>query len=163
MLMNNPNRPTFQAQCQAVVAGIAKRIAKPLALSGTTWSPAAMTAALQGAVTDASNTDAAKAAWRIAVAKGKGSRAQAIKLISAIRAYVKATYGSNAADVLADFDFPPPKIRSVSTQTKANSVAQNKATRAARHTLGPKQRQAVKGTIASPAPAAQPSVKPSGT
>jgi hypothetical protein len=64
--------------------------------------------------------------------------------------------------MLADFGITPPKARTpLSADQKAAAVAKRKATRAIRHTLGPKQKKNIKGTV--PATAPQNSAPPATT
>jgi hypothetical protein len=109
--------------------------------------------------------DAAKAA---AKAKLDSERAQAPSLrgvVSAYVAFVKASFG-NAPAVLVDFGLSPRKARTPQTaEQKAVASAKRKATRAARHVMGPKQRKAVTAPVqvtltttplAAPRPIAEP-------
>jgi hypothetical protein len=52
---------------------------------------------------------------------------------------------------LAVDGFPPPKVPVPTVQKKAQAVAQNKATRAARHTMGKKRKAQIKGVVPSEA------------
>ena len=71
-----------------------------------------------------------------------------------LRAWVVNTFGPDSQQA-HDFGFPPRKKPVRTVVAKSHAVAQSKATRAARHTLGPKQKDQIKGTVtASTAPAA---------
>jgi hypothetical protein len=55
--------------------------------------------------------------------------------------------------MLTDCGFDPPKPKGAQTvASKAQAVAQGKATRAARGTKGTKQKAAIKGVVATPRP-----------
>jgi hypothetical protein len=72
----------------------------------------------------------------------------------ALKAWVINTFGASSQQAI-DFGFPPPKVPARTVETKANAVALGKATRVARHTMGPKKRLEIKGTLpVSTAPAA---------
>ena len=109
---------------------------------------------------------AAKAATK---AKIVAENAQAPSLRSLMAEYVtfvKATFG-NSPDVLADFGLKPKKAATPLTiEQKAAAAAKRTATRAARHTMGSKQKKSVKGTVTVTAPAtpsaASTPVKPQG-
>ena len=86
--------------------------------------------------------------------------ARSIKLVplrsqmAALVAFVKVTFG-NTPDVLADFGLKPNKARTPLTiSQKAAASAKRAATRAARHTMGPKQKKDIKGTVAPTEPEA---------
>jgi hypothetical protein len=64
---------------------------------------------------------------------------------------------AGSIDTLADFALKARKPRTPLTpEQKAAAVAKAEATRAARHTMGPKQKAAIKGTVPATAPATQP-------
>jgi hypothetical protein len=64
-------------------------------------------------------------------------------------AFVRSRFGSDP-EALGDFDLAPRKARTPKTaEEKAVTVAKGKATREARHTMGPKAKQAIKGNISA--------------
>jgi hypothetical protein len=115
------------------------------------------------------NRDAVETAQASATAKVAAEDAQAPSLLTFIEAFVifvRLTF-DNAADVLADFDIPPPKARTPMTaEAKAIAGAKAKATRAARGTTSAKAKKNVKGNITAAlvvTPAASPaSAAPNG-
>ena len=67
--------------------------------------------------------------------------------MAALVVFVKAAFGKSP-DVLADFGLQPKKTSTPLTiDQKAAAAAKRAATRAARHTMGTKQKKNVKGTI----------------
>lgn len=61
--------------------------------------------------------------------------------------FVKASF-SKSPDVLADFGLNPKNVRTpLTVEEKTVAAAKRKATRAARHTMGTKQKKGVKGTV----------------
>jgi hypothetical protein len=67
--------------------------------------------------------------------------------MSALVTYIKAGYGSQP-DVLADFGIQTPKARAqLTVEAKAAASAKRAATRAARNTMGSKQKKGVKGNV----------------
>ena len=50
-------------------------------------------------------------------------------------------------DTLADFGLSPRKVAVVSPEARVAAVAKTKATRAARHTMGAKQKKAIQGDV----------------
>jgi hypothetical protein len=57
----------------------------------------------------------------------------------ALKAWVINTFGASSQQAI-DFGFPPPKVPARTVGSKANAVALGKATREARHTMGPKEK-----------------------
>ncbi len=74
-----------------------------------------------------------------AVAKGKG-------LITDLKTLVHSQLGSSES-VLGDFGFSSPKRQTPDEATKAAAVGKRAATRAARHTMGKRQKAGIKGAV----------------
>jgi len=108
---------------------------------------AQITSKLQSIVTLRSDVDAAKAATKAKLA-AEASQLPALRdLMIAFESYLRGAYGSQP-DVLADFGLQPKKVRTPATVVaKAAALAKRAATRAARHTMGKVQKQAVKGDV----------------
>jgi hypothetical protein len=140
------------------ISGVDEHLASTasLMLNGVAFTPATLKAVLQKGIDAANAADLARAAWQKTVADGRAAQAEASSVLRALRGYLVAVHGGGAVDLLADFGFKPPKSTKVPVQTKAEAVAKTAATRAARHTMGPKQKKNVKGTT-SPAAASTPS------
>ncbi len=67
--------------------------------------------------------------------------------MSALVTFIKAGYGGQP-DVLADFGIQTPKARApLTVEARAAASAKRAATRAARNTMGSKQKKGVKGTV----------------
>ncbi|MGO9714462.1 MAG: hypothetical protein ACLQBL_36785 [Polyangiaceae bacterium] len=75
----------------------------------------------------------------------------------ALKPWVINMYGADSQQA-HDFGFPPPKAPVRSAEEKADAAALALATRAARHTMGAKQRKKVKGTISVPTAPAAPAI-----
>lgn len=84
----------------------------------------------------------AKLKGDILVARKASARRHEIRL--ALRKYILATFGPGAAEMLSAFHFSMPKKTGPKTvEAKKSAVAKAKATRAARHTMGKKQKKAI--------------------
>jgi hypothetical protein len=79
-----------------------------------------------------------------------------VSTLASLRSFVMLKFGSNAIATLADFGFQPRKRTVPTVDTKAAAAEKSLATRAARHTMGPKQKAKIKGTVAVIAPATTP-------
>ncbi len=139
--------------------------------------PAALKATF-AAETDAQNAlDQSRAQLKEQVATARAARAKASAARKGLKAYVLGNFGAQAVNVLADFGMSPPKSPGPKTAiAKAQAAARAKATREARHTMGKRERLAIKAdpvtlvangtevaSAAAPAPAAAPSVVPNST
>jgi hypothetical protein len=118
-----------------------------LTFGSGTFTPAQIEAFLQTLIDLRTAVDNAKSATK---AKIVAEAAQAPSLrsqMAAYVAYVKAMFG-NSPDVLANFGLKPKKARTPLTIDQlAAAAAKRAATRAARHTMGSKEKLKVKGTI----------------
>jgi hypothetical protein len=118
-------------------------------LNGEELSVAQIVAALNGRVAAAADSTAKEIAWRAAV-KTEREKDEAVQpLRQALKAALVSRYGSDAQE-LKEFSFPPAKERKVSVKTKAKAQEQSIATRAARMTMGKKQKKGIKGVVAEP-------------
>ena len=66
--------------------------------------------------------------------------------MSALESYVRAAFGSSP-DVLADFGITPKARVPLTVKAKTAAAAKRASTRAARHTLGSKQKSGIKGDV----------------
>jgi hypothetical protein len=147
------NNLRFKGQAAAaakqLIAGAEKHLANTtqIVLSGSLYTPAQVTAKLQQVVTLRNDVDAAKASTKTKVAVEKAESPALRTFMSALVTYVKAAYGTSP-DVLADFGVHAPKQHTpLTVEAKTAAAAKRAATRAARHTMSPKKKKAVKGDV----------------
>jgi hypothetical protein len=145
------NRSSVRDRCNKAISGIKQHLASEpsVPLAGASFTPTELEARLQGAVDSADATVAARGNFRDAVKAEHALRASILALLSALKAFVVLKFGANAAQVLADFGFVPRKQTTRSTDQKSMAVARGRATRKARHTMGPVQKRDVKGTVSN--------------
>jgi len=149
--LNNVNAIALSQKNQA---GVTKYFtALPtLMLAGVVTTPKAINAVFQADIDATAALDTAEADVKQKRTAQKAARAAALAERSDLKAYIIATYGEQAVQMLADFGFDPPKPKGAKTvAAKAQAVAQAKATRAARGTKGVKQKAGIKGVVATPA------------
>jgi hypothetical protein len=115
-------------------------------LVGSSFTLAELTAKLQSLVTLRTNVDAAKASTKEMLATEAAQRPSLRTLMSAYVAYLKAAYVGSPG-VLADFGINLKSRVPLTVEGKAAAVAKRKATRAARHTMGPQQKKVIKGDV----------------
>ena len=142
-------KSTEKVLAQQLVAGIKKHLSNvsSLTFGGGTFTPAQVEASIQTLIDLRTAVEDAKAATQAKLAAESAQAAPLRSQMTALVAFVKATYG-NAPDVLADFGLRPRKARTPLTiEQMAAAAARSAATRRVRHTMGSKQRAAVKGTI----------------
>jgi hypothetical protein len=122
-----------------------------LTIAGNALTPAALKAALQAEIDAVKAADDGHAVYSGLVAKAQAARVKARQLRKELRAYILGTYGEVAVTMLKDFGIAVPSPKSTSVKTKAQAQVKAEATRKARHTLGKKQKQDIKGTPEMPA------------
>jgi hypothetical protein len=123
------------------------------ALAGASSTVDAVLAVLDTRIAAESAAEVARAAWQTKVKAARDERATTKALVAGVRESLKLRY-AGAIDTLADFGLKPRKQPAVRTpEEKAQAAAKAKATRAARHTMGSKQKKSVKGTITTIVPA----------
>jgi hypothetical protein len=157
MVTNNAdNKVTLLGRDKAVVYGIQKNLqgVASLQLDGSTYTPADLVALIQSRATQTATVTAANATWRAAVAGEKALNTKLTLVIRRLRQYVLDAYGKGSP-VLADFGFTATARKLLTPEEKVARAQKARATRAARHTMGPVQKKKVTGaTVAANAAAA---------
>lgn len=149
---NDNNKADRVARITALMAGLAKYYGSTtLVLCGTSYKPAALQAFLQADVDAINGSTTARANWLTTVQVEQQTDAKTDPVLRAIEAQVKAQYGESqsAGTTLADFGLSPRKVPALTVEEKAAKAAQARATRAARNTMGSRQKAKVKGTVPS--------------
>jgi hypothetical protein len=133
---------------QQLIAGTSKHLSSttPVALLGGSFTADQITSKLQTLVSLRSDVDAAKATAKAKIANEAAQTPALLAFMSALESFVKAAFGSSP-DVLADFGMTPKSRAQLTVEAKAAAVAKRAATRAARHTMGPKQKKGIKGDV----------------
>ena len=168
MATNSKGKGQVVVLAKQLIAGTEKRLAKgtPVSFAGGSFTPDQITSELQSIVNLRTDVDAAKATARAKVAAETNAMPALRTFMSAYVSFIKVAYGT-APDALADFGITPKARAQLTVEAKAAAAAKRKATRAARHTMGSKQRLGVKGDVTgitvTPITATQPTVAAPGT
>ena len=153
---NKVNKTTRVVRDQKMIDGTKKHLSGvSITVAGKAVTEKDAVAVLQARVDATSAVQAARAAFRKAVADERAEVAQTKAFVSSFRRAVAIAF-EGALDSLSDFGIDPPKQRKrPDVQQAAETVAKAKATRAQRGTMGPKKRLKVKGTVIETAPVTQ--------
>ena len=89
-----------------------------------------------------------KSAWLAALEAEAGRLARTDAFISGVKKCLLVAFDGRS-DALADFGLTPRKPRVDSPDMKLAAAAKARATRVARHTMGPRQKKAITGDAAS--------------
>ena len=156
---NKTNNTARLAADQALIDGLVKHAATLLTLlvSGSTIKTTDLVTVLQARIAAIKLAITTKATFMAAVAAAHAEIANTAALVSGARQALKIAFAGQI-ETLGDFGLPPRKAPTPLTpEQKAAAVAKAKATRAARHTAGPKQKAKITGaTAAAAAPAVPP-------
>jgi hypothetical protein len=157
------NKNAQVVSLQKAGGGLQKHFAnKTLRLANKVWKEEDLLQLFQAQESAVTAADAARQAWLEATAKQNAGSAEVAAVLSALRQYVAAMYGTSSS-VYADFGFATQRRAQPTVETKSAAVQQARATRKARNTMGKKQKLAIRGVATPPAgaPAATPSSAPS--
>jgi hypothetical protein len=144
----NQAKSSIAALAGQLIAGTNKHLANTtqVMVAGSSFTPAQVTAKLQSLVTLRSDVDASRASTKARIAAEKTDMPALRTFMDAFVTFVKAAFGSQP-DVLADFGLHPKARAQLTVEQKTAAAEKRKATRAARHTMGSKQRKTVKGDV----------------
>jgi hypothetical protein len=147
--MTNRTKEMDVAFAKKLIVGVKQYLpaASSLTIGSAPLTPAQIEQFLQTLIDLRQAVDDAKSATKAKIAAEDAQAPTLRSQMAALAAIVKASY-ANSPDVLAGFGLNPRKARTPQTiDEMASAAAKRAATRAARHTLGSKQKQQVKGTI----------------
>jgi hypothetical protein len=156
--MSTKKKSDLVARLAALVAGLQQHMSgQTVTLNNGSMSVAAIIALFDSYGTQVTATAKARAAWSQQVeAEQTLDTTRVTPLVDALEDFLRAFYGASST-LLADYGIKPRRPRKVPVATKAKAVAEDLATRAARHTEGPREKEDVHGTV--PATAAPTTTK----
>jgi hypothetical protein len=140
------NRSDQTTAERALLEGLLKHAqAVPSLLIAGVWIPNGdMIAALQARLDTAEAVRSTRAIWMAAVQAERAERARTRRFVSNLRQVLLVAFDEQV-DTLADFGLTPRRQHGRTPDESLAVAAKSRATRAARHTLGPKQRAAIQG------------------
>ena len=148
---NTPNSKLAEtAADQSLIDGLNNVAATipSFVVGGATVPTKDIVTTLQARLATAKAAESARATWRTAVQADRDERAKTKALASVIKQTL-LQYFAGKTDTLATFGLTPRKPRAVKPAGKVVAAAKAKATRAARHTMGKKQKAAIVGALDS--------------
>ena len=113
-----------------------------LVIAGATMTTKDIIEHLQARIDSAKGAQTTRATWQNAVKSDKDERAKSRGLLSGVKQALLVAFAGQI-DTLADFGLNPRKPRVLSPEQKTTAATKARATRAARHTMGKKQKAAV--------------------
>jgi hypothetical protein len=164
------NAQQQQVADQALIDGFQKHASTipSWIIAGTSVPTATIISTLQARIAARAATAPAKATYQALVKADQDERTKSQALVSGAKQTVQAMFAGQI-ETLGDFGLKPRKAPTPRTpEQKAASVAKAKATRAARHTMGPVQKAQITGAnpqgalapVTATAPATAPAAAP---
>jgi hypothetical protein len=131
-----------------LIAGIQKHLGKggALFLDGKKYTGAQLVSLLQSRIDATEAIQPAKGAWRKMVKAERDHVAATKPIVDAARKVLLVMFASSV-DILSDFGLAPLTRNEPKPETRVKAAQQAKATRAARHTKGRKQKLKIKGQV----------------
>jgi hypothetical protein len=141
-------KTSLQTRIRGIIAGTQKHAPNgSFTFGSTTYAAPALVQLLQSLADALDATDAARSRWKDALENANDARTKVLPVLKEYQAWVAVTY-SGTPSTLADYGVTPRKAPTPLTAGQLTAaVAKRKATRAARHTMGSKQKKGVKGTV----------------
>jgi hypothetical protein len=146
MNISKNNKVTLAKRALDLVAGTQKHTPNgSFTIGSAAFTAANLVQLFQGLADAIAKVDVAKAGWEDALTSMDAEHAKVVPVLRGYQSLLLATYG-NAPATLADYGLAPRKGPTPpSADVKAAAVAKRAATRKARHTMGTKQKAAIKG------------------
>jgi hypothetical protein len=140
------NRTDETLADQALIDGFGKHTAAipSIVIGGVVRTAAELVATVQSRVDASKDVVSTKASWLAALHAETTLRDATAEFVSGVRRCILVAFAGQV-DTLADFGLTPRKLRVDTPEQKLASAAKARATRAARHTMGSRQKAAIKG------------------
>jgi hypothetical protein len=134
---------------QTLVDGLRKHAGViPGILVGGTWATTGdLVATLQERIDSAHAVISARASWLAAVYAERAGHARTANYVSGVRTALLVGFAGHL-DALADFGLTEPALHVRTPEETLAVTAKIRATRAARHTMGAKQKRMIRGSTA---------------
>jgi len=126
-----------------------------IALNGRKLALAEVLAIYQESLDSRADLARQRAAAKAAMERRATAEAARLEADRALKAWALNEFGIESKEAI-DFGFPPARKPQITVEAKARAVARRMATREARHTMGKRQKEEIRGTLAVAAALASP-------
>lgn len=146
-MATNINKGQFIDRTKELIAGSEQIMTgtTPVSLVGSMFTPAEVRARLQAIVSLRADVEAAQGLVKARLAAEAAAMPANMAFLSALTAHVKVAHPS--LDALAAFGIHPKARTPLTLEAQAAAAAKRAATRAARHTMGSRQKAGIKGNV----------------
>ncbi len=153
MATKNLNKTTRLERNQNISNGLRTACAKAsIPVNGKMVKAADAAKAFDDASEKEKNVIRMRAQYLAAVEEARVAESKVKPMIQPLKSFVQNTFGERS-DTSAAFGFSPRRTRHVTAEVRAEAALKLRATRAARGTMGSRQKAAIHGTVETPAPA----------
>jgi hypothetical protein len=168
--MNSNNKNTRMNSEQQLKKGAQKHLKQPVVIDGEKYPLPEIVAVLEARMQATAEVVAARAEWEAKVRAERQKLAETKRFVSGLRQTVLIMFATSN-HILADFGLSARRPRRELTAVeKVERVARALSTRAARHTMGPRAKEKIKGdgdvnvtvTTGSPKPIGPPLIASGG-
>jgi hypothetical protein len=144
--MARTTKDTRSDRNQRAISALRKHYgtARSMILDGITYTPSQVEDALKASLDAITATATAEAKFHDAVAAERAAHARGDAMYAALKAFV-ITQFKNLPSVLAEFSITLNERKRPDLVTTAAAVEKRRLTRAARHTMGRRQKAKIKG------------------
>jgi hypothetical protein len=152
----NNNAVLVNASSQRILA--LKKYVTPkaeISINGEPYKLAELIGVFQANLDSRASVTAKRAELKAALTEREGTEAARLAVDKGLKAWVGKQFGADSQEA-HEFGYPPPKVTEKTVKSKMHAVQLSLATREARHTMGKKEKQRIKGTLVVPTAPADP-------
>jgi hypothetical protein len=136
------------ASCTATISAIDEHLGNStieIPIAGQLLKPPAVSAIFQNGIDSRASVTTISAQLKVARKARDAAEARRSAADVALKAWVINRFGADSTESHA-FGYGPRKVAVIPVETKQQAIVRNRATREARHTMGPKKKAEIKGT-----------------
>jgi hypothetical protein len=128
-----------------------------ITINGKTLKVASLLAIYKASIESLAALEKKRSELKASLAVRDRAELARIEADKALKPWVQTQFGTES-QVAHEFGFPPRKKPVRTAESTINAATRNRATRAARHTMGKRQKEKIKGTAVVPTVPAAPAV-----
>jgi hypothetical protein len=146
--MSNNSPINTEQELRTILSGIQQVLTagKTFPFKGTSYDQAGLTQLVNGYLAPYENVHTVRTQLQTGIASRQANEANTKDFIKSFEGAAVGQYGESSNEFAA-FGFKPRKKAELTVEQKQHKLDQARATRQARHTLGSKQKAAIKGVV----------------
>ena len=150
-MASHDNAGRVERDLLAIKQGIAQVLTsgKTISFEGTSYDQASFEQFVDAVLAPFSNVRRLKALIEEGMVERRAKKSEAERIVNVIKHAAGGTFGEKSVEFAAFGFAPKKKAVPLTPEQKQHKLEQLRATRLARHTMGKRQKQAVKGDVSS--------------